>query len=251
MTSKRFEWTLTRFLQYCLQTCIWKFWQNGKFRLALNPPLSFFSGKCGGCKHRRDFFLKYCPLHPAEICNGFLASDWFFSLWNEIKLAIDATRYIAVISQSTSGNNLKQLLPLNWRISLAMYDFKMKLDNKIKRYYSHPKIYLIFRITLYSQRFIYLGQAVLKGMFIDFDEISTTIFLYWEITYWLLFKGGRIFEVIWVFVSSTWSSKITVTKEKKKERGERKKKKRKKKQWLRYWSKHKKKHLALSYERGS
>lgn len=78
-------------------------------------------------------------------------------------------------------------------------------------------------------------------MFIAFDEISTTIFLYWEITYWLLFKGGRIFEVIWVFVSSTWSSKITVTKEKKKERGERKKKKRKKKQWLRYWSKHKKK----------
>ena len=65
-------------------------------------------------------------------------------------------------------------------------------------------------------------------MFIAFDEISTTIFLYWEITYWLLFKGGRIFEVIWVFVSSTWSSKITVTKEKKKERGERKKKKRKK-----------------------
>ena len=43
-----------------------------------------------------------------------------------------------------------------------------------------------------------------------------------------LFKGGRIFEVIWVFVSSTWSSKITVTKEKK-ERARRKKEKEEKK----------------------
>ena len=40
-----------------------------------------------------------------------------------------------------------------------------------------------------------------------------------QATYWLLFKGGRIFGVICVFVSSTWSSKITVTKEKRKERG--------------------------------
>ena len=103
-------------------------------------------------------------------------------------------------------------------------------DNTIKRDYSHLKIYLIFRITFYSQRFIYLGEAVLKGTFIALDEISTTIFLYiyWEITYWLLFKGGRIFAVICVFVSSTWSSKITVTKEKK-ERARRKKEKEEKK----------------------
>ena len=40
-----------------------------------------------------------------------------------------------------------------------------------------------------------------------------------QATYWLLFKGGRIFGAICVFVSSTWSSKITVTKEKRKERG--------------------------------
>lgn len=65
-----------------------------------------------------------------------------------------------------------------------------------------------------------------------------------------LFKGGRIFEVIWVFVSSTWSSKITVTKEK--ERSRRKKEKEEeKKQWLGSWSKHKKIQVALSYERGS
>ena len=103
-------------------------------------------------------------------------------------------------------------------------------DNTIKRDYSHLEIYLIFRITLYSQRFIYLGQAVLKGTFIALDEISTTIFLYtyWEITYWLLFKGGRIFAVICVFVSSTWNSKITVTKWKK-ERARRKKEKEEKK----------------------
>ena len=113
-------------------------------------------------------------------------------------------------------------------------------DNTIKRDYSHLKIYLIFRITLYSQRFIYLGQAVLKGTFIALDEISTTIFLYtyWEITYWLLFKGGRIFAVICVFVSSTWSSKITVTKEKK-ERARRKKEKEEKKKRLRSWPKNK------------
>ena len=43
-----------------------------------------------------------------------------------------------------------------------------------------------------------------------------------------LFKGGRIFEVIWVFVSSTWSSKITVTKEKRKiEEKERKRREKK------------------------
>ena len=90
--SYYFLWMLTRFLQYCLQTCIWKFWQNEKFCLAVNPPFSFFSGKFGGRKHRWDFFLKHCPLHPAEACNGFLASDWLYSLWNDIKLAIDATR---------------------------------------------------------------------------------------------------------------------------------------------------------------
>ena len=103
-------------------------------------------------------------------------------------------------------------------------------DNTIKRDHSHPKIYLIFRITLYSQRFIYLGQAVLNGTFTALDEISPTIFLYiyWKITYWLLFKGGRIFEVIWVSVSSTWSSKITVTKEKRKSEEKERKRREKK-----------------------
>lgn len=66
-----------------------------------------------------------------------------------------------------------------------------------------------------------MGQAVLKGTFIALDEISPTLtlkpfFYVRKITYWLLFKSGRIFEVVWVFVSSTWSSKITVTKEKRK-----------------------------------
>lgn len=47
-----------------------------------------------------------------------------------------------------------------------------------------------------------------------------------------LFKGGRIFEVIWVFVSSTWSSKITVTKEKRKiEEKERKRREKKNNGW--------------------
>lgn len=65
-----------------------------------------------------------------------------------------------------------------------------------------------------------------------------------------LFKGGRIFEVIWVFVSSTWSSKITVTKEKRRIE-EKERKRREKKTMVGSWSKHKKIHVALSYERGS
>lgn len=54
------------------------------------------------------------------------------------------------------------------------------------------------------------------------------IYTAWKITYWLLFKGGRIFEVIWVFVSSTWSSKITVTKEKRKSEEKERKRREKK-----------------------
>lgn len=75
-----------------------------------------------------------------------------------------------------------------------------------------------------------MGQAVLNGTFTALDEISPTIFLYiyWKITYWLSFKGGRIFEVIWVFVSSTWSSKITVTKEKRKSEEKERKRREKK-----------------------
>ena len=103
-------------------------------------------------------------------------------------------------------------------------------DNTIKRDYSHPKIYLIFRSTLYSQRLIYLGQAVLKGTFTALDEIYPTVFYICtgRSLIGFLFKGGRIFEVIWVFVSSTWSSKITVTKEKRKiEEKERKRREKK------------------------
>ena len=70
-----------------------------------------------------------------------------------------------------------------WRCMISRWNY----DNTIKRDYSHPKIYLIFRSTLYSQRLIYLGQAVLKGTFTALDEIYLTVFLYmyWKITYWL------------------------------------------------------------------
>ena len=62
------------------------------FAWRLIHPSIFLAGNVEAASIAGIFFLKYCPLHPAEVCNGFLASDWLYSLWNEIKLAIDSTR---------------------------------------------------------------------------------------------------------------------------------------------------------------
>lgn len=139
------------------------------------PLFSFFGGKCWGRKHRRDLFLKYCPLQNMQWVSSFRLVI--------LSMELDKTSYwcntINCFDFLVHERQQPEIgMSLNRRISLAIYDFKMNLWQHLKRDYSDSKIYLIFRITLYSQHFIYLGQAILKGTFIALDEISTTIFFF-------------------------------------------------------------------------